>query len=117
MIPATIKPNITLDDMDKIDIRVRTNLEVNNVHRSRKLVRLMVDFGDHQRTILPGIRNERTDPTEIAGRQALFVVNLESRDMAGETSHGMLLDIGCSDGTTRVLAVPEGEVPDGAMAG
>ena len=54
---------------------------------------------------------------EIEGRQALFVVNLAPREMAGEMSEGMLFDIGYADGITPVLAVPERPVPEGARAG
>ena len=60
---------------------------------------------------------ERADPREIEGRQALFVVNLEPRRMAGEISEGMLFDIGYADGITPVLALPEKSVPDGTRAG
>jgi tRNA-binding EMAP/Myf-like protein len=49
--------------------------------------------------------------------QALFVLNLEPRRMAGEVSEGMLFDIGYLDGITPVLAVPEKVVPNGARAG
>jgi tRNA-binding protein len=54
---------------------------------------------------------------EIAGKQALFVVNLQPRKMRGVVSEGMLFDIGYADGVTPVLAVPESPVPDGARAG
>jgi hypothetical protein len=57
---------------------------VDDVPASKKLLRLTVDFGDHRRTILAGMKAERADPGEIVGRQALFVVNLEPRRMAGE---------------------------------
>lgn len=63
------------------------------------------------------MKQERHDPGEITGRQALFVVDLRPRKMAGEESHGMLFDIGCDDGITPVLAVPEYLVPDGTPAG
>ncbi len=63
------------------------------------------------------MKRERANPQEIVGRQALFVVNLAPRRMAGEVSEGMLFDIGYADGITPVLAVPEREVPDGARAG
>ena len=53
----------------------------------------------------------------IAGLQALFVVNLPPRKMAGELSEGMLFDIGYADGVTPVLAVPEQPVPNGSRAG
>ena len=55
---------------------------------------MVVDFGDHKRNILAGLKQERDEPTEIEGQQALFVVNLEPRKMMGELSEGMLFDIG-----------------------
>lgn len=60
---------------------------------------------------------ERADLESIVGRQALFVVNLGSRVMAGEVSEGMLLDIGYADGLMPALAIPEHPLPDGARAG
>jgi tRNA-binding protein len=81
------------------------------------LVKLRVNFGDHHRQILAGIKTERADPAEIVGRQALFVVNIEHRQMMGEVSEGMLFDIGYADDIIPVLAVPERPVPDGARAG
>ena len=104
MTPAPIKPLITVDDLDKIDIRVGTILAVENVANSDKLIRLLVEFGDHRRTIVAGMRKERQDPkAESEGKQALFVVNLEPRRMAGEMSEGMLFDIGYADGLCRCL--------------
>jgi methionine--tRNA ligase beta chain len=114
---APVKPNIPFDILDQIDIRVGTIALVEEVANSNKLVRLTVDFGDHRRIILAGMKQERADPKEIEGRQALFVVNLEPRKMAGELSEGMLFDIGYADGITPVLAVPESAVPNGARAG
>jgi tRNA-binding protein len=116
--PAPIKPVIALDDLQKIDIRVGTILGVEDVPKSNKLVRLKVDFGDNTRSILVGMKQERADPkAEIEGRQALFVVNLEPRKIAGEVSEGMLFDIGYLDGVGPVLAVPERPVPNGSRAG
>lgn len=117
MIPAPIKPAITMTELDQIDIRAGTILAVTEVTASDKLLKLTVDFGDHQRSILAGIKQEREDPTEIVGRQALFVVNLPARKMAGELSEGMLFDVGYADGVTPVLAVTEAAVPNGARAG
>jgi tRNA-binding protein len=114
---APIKPLISIDDLDKIDIRVGTIESVDDVPASAKLLRLTVDFGDHQRRILAGMKKERPNPAELVGRQALFVVNLEPRKMAGEISEGMLFDIGYADKITPALAVPESPVPPGARAG
>lgn len=80
-------------------------------------MKLTVDFGDHSRTIVVGIKQERENPSDIEGCQALFVVNLEPRKLAGVVSEGMVFDIGYHDGITPVLAVPEKPVPDGARAG
>jgi tRNA-binding protein len=117
MTPGAIKPIITLDVLDQVDIRVGTILSVSEIENSDKLMRLRVSFGDHERTIVAGIKQERADPREIEGRQALFVVNLEPRKMRGVMSEGMLFDIGYGDGVTPVLAVPERPVPDGTRAG
>jgi tRNA-binding protein len=118
MTPAPIKPSISVDDLDKIDIRVGTILAVENVANSDKLVKLLVEFGDHRRTIVAGMRKERQDPkAEIEGKQALFVVNLVPRKMAGEMSEGMLFDIGYADKIVPVLAVPEKSIPNGTRAG
>jgi methionine--tRNA ligase beta chain len=114
---APIKPTIPWNILDKIDVRVGTIKHVEDVAGSDKLVKLRVDFGDHQRTILAGMKQERQDPREIEGKQALFVVNLEPKRMRGEVSEGMLFDIGYADGIVPVLATPERPVPNGARAG
>jgi tRNA-binding protein len=116
--PAAIKPPISMEDLDKLDIRIGTIELVEDVPASEKLVRMRVDFGDHKRTILVGMKKERKNPkSEVEGRQALFVVNLPPRKMAGEESQGMLFDIGYADGVLPALAVPERPLPNGSRAG
>ena len=95
MNPAPVKPSVALALLQQLDIRVGTILAVEDVPKSKKLVRLRVDFGDHQ----------------------LFVVNLEPKPVMGEVSEGMLLDLGFDDGIVPVLAVPETPVPNGTRAG
>jgi tRNA-binding protein len=115
--PAPLKPFISFSELERIDIRVGTILAVEDVEGSDKLVRLKVDFEDHTRSILAGMKQERPRPQEIEGRQALFVVNLEPKKMMGEVSEGMLFDIGYADGLQPALCVPEHEVPNGTRAG
>jgi len=115
--PAPLKPSVALNLLEKLDIRVGTIKAVADVAGSKKLVKLSVDFGDHRRQVLAGMKQERQDPREIEGRQALFLVNLEPKRMAGEVPEGMLFDIGYADGITPVLAVPEEPVPDGVRVG
>ncbi len=115
--PAPVKPIISLDLLDQVDIRVGTIEHVDDIPGSDKLVKLTVNFGDHTRSIVVGMKRERANPGEIEGKQALFVVNLEPRKMMGVLSEGMLFDIGHADGITPVLAVPEKPVPAGTRAG
>ena len=117
MNPAPIKATITFKDFEKLDIRVGTIESVEEVEKSDKLMKLTVDFGDHTRSILAGIKRERENPKEIEGMQALFVVNLPERKMAGELSQGMLFDIGYADKIKPSLATPEVSVPNGTRAG
>lgn len=114
---APVKPNISIDILDKVDIRVGTIKLVEDVEKSDKLVKLSVDFGEFTRTILVGMKGERENPKEIEGKQALFVVNLAPKKMAGEVSEGMLYDIGFADGILPVLAQPERPVPNGTRVG
>lgn len=114
---APVKPAIKLSDLEKIDIRVGTIVLAEDVAGSDKLVRLLVDFGDHKRTIMAGMKQERTEPKSIEGMQALFVVNLEPKKMMGGMSEGMVFDIGYADGVQPALAIPEHEVPNGSRAG
>ena len=116
MKPAPIKPTVSFSAFECIDLRVGTITAVQDVPQSKKLQRLIVSFGDHTRVILAGIKKERSNPQELEGRQALFIVNLEPRPMAGEVSDGMLVDAGYSDGITPVLLIPESPVPDGTRA-
>lgn len=115
--PAPVKPSISFAEVERIDVRVGTILAVEDVAGSDKLLKLSVDFGDHRRSILAGMKQERENPREIEGRQALFVVNLEPKKMMGEISEGMLFDIGYADGVLPALSVPERKVPDGSRAG
>ena len=67
MNPSTVKETISFDTFEKLDIRVGTIVSVEAVAKSRKLMKLTVNFGDHSRSILAGIKQERNDPQEIEG--------------------------------------------------
>jgi len=117
MKPTSVKEEIDFKLLEKIDIRVGTIESVEDIPKSDKLVRLIVNFGDHKRRILAGMKQERKDPKEVEGKQTLFVINLKPRKIMGEVSEGMLFDIGYPDGISPVLAVPETAIPDGSRMG
>ena len=112
-----VKPTITFEDLEKLDIRVGKIEKVEDVKGSDKLIKLTVDFGSFKRTILVGMKKERENPKEIEGLQALFVINLAPKKMAGEVSEGMLFDIGYANEIAPVLAIPEKETQNGVNAG
>ena len=114
---TSVKEEIDFELLEKIDIRVGTIESVEDIPKSDKLVRLIVNFGDHKRRILAGMKQERKDPKEVEGKQTLFVINLKPRKIMGEVSEGMLFDIGYPDGIIPVLAVPDIVVPDGSRMG
>ena len=114
--PAPVRPPVDLQGA-ALDIRVGTIASAEPVKGSRKLAKLRVSFGDHDRTILAGILQERPALESLIGHQALFVVNLPPKQMAGVTSEGMLFDLGYADGVQPALAVPEFPVADGTRAG
>jgi tRNA-binding protein len=96
--PAPVKPIISLADVERIDVRVGTIVAIDDIPQSAKLLKLTVDFGDHHRTILAGMKRERSNPQEIVGRQALFVVNLEPKRIVDEISEGIqFVSIGPGD--------------------
>ncbi|OHB24895.1 MAG: hypothetical protein A2542_00665 [Parcubacteria group bacterium RIFOXYD2_FULL_52_8] len=86
-----IKPTITYADFEKLDMRVGSIVSVEPVQDSKKLLRLMVNFNDFERQVLAGIAKDYPDHTQLVGRQAIFIVNLEPRIIAGTESQAMIL--------------------------
>lgn len=82
---------VSYDDFLKIDVRVGTILNVEEIEKSDKLLLLSVDTGDSEpRQIVSGIKNYFEDPQSLVGRQAMFVTNLEPRKIFGYMSEGMI---------------------------
>src|SRR3954463_12355496 len=105
--PSPLKPPVPFEMLQQIDVRVGTIRSVGHVAGTDRLATLVVDFADRQRTIVAGIRAERSSPDALIGQQALFVVNLPPRTIRGQVSEGMLFDIGYEDGIRPGLAQPE----------
>lgn len=91
------KANIAFEDFTKLDIRVGTILEAEKVAKTKKLLKIKIDTGIDQRTVVSGIA-EFFSPEDIIGKQVSILVNLEPRDIKGITSQGMILMAENADG-------------------
>lgn len=105
----------TIDDLEKIDIRVGTVLACEAVPETDKLVRFLIDLGEEEpRQIISGIRAYVSSPEELVGKQLAFVANLEPRTIKGYESNGMLFAVGKDD--SFAFLVPHRSVPPGTSA-
>ena len=109
------KEECTFDDFQKMDIRVSTILAAEKVAKTKKLLKLTVDTGIDQRTIVSGIAEHFT-PEELVGQQVLVLVNLQPRELKGILSQGMILMAEDATGALR-LVQPSEAVKAGSMVG
>lgn len=103
--PADIKAATTIDDFDKVDIRVATVLDCQPVKKSERLLQFRLDDGMGGRTILSGIAQSYPDPSVLIGKQVLFIANFPPRKMMGIESQGMILSAVDADGKLVVTTV------------
>lgn len=103
---APLKPEITFDDFTKTDMRVGTILEAEKVAKTKKLVKLKVDLGFEERTIVSGIA-EHYDPAELAGKKVCVLANLAPRKLKGIESQGMVLLSENPDGSLHFIEPAE----------
>ena len=104
--------HIAIDDFMKVELRVAKVLEAEAVPKSKKLIKLRVDVGTEQRTILAGIA-EAYKPEELVGRTIVVVANLKPRPMMGMESQGMVLAASTETGPPSLVAV-DPSLPAGA---
>ncbi|MBK7762279.1 MAG: methionine--tRNA ligase [Bacteroidetes bacterium] len=108
-----IKPEITFEDFDKIDLRVGKIVHAEKVEKADKLLKLTIDLGNEQRTVVSGIAMHYT-PDEIIGLQVSVVANLAPRKMRGIESKGMILM--AEDEKGKLIFInPHGEAMNGSM--
>jgi methionyl-tRNA synthetase len=103
---------ITIDDFMKVELRVAKVLEAEAIPKSRKLLKLKVDTGRDQRTVVAGIA-EAYRPEQLVGRTIVIVANLQPATLMGVESNGMVL-AGSPDGGQPALVGFDQEVPPGA---
>ena len=110
---APVKPEISIDDFAKIDLRVGTVLECSKVEKSNKLLRFKIDDGMGGRTILSGIA-AHYKPEDLVGKQVCFVANLPVRKLRGVESNGMIISAQDADGSYIVIS-PSRKVANGSQ--
>jgi len=107
------KPEITIDDFAKLDLRVARVLEAGPHPNADKLILLKIDLGDEQRQLCAGLRGYY-EPSDLVGKHIVIIANLAPRTMRGEVSQGMLLAASTPDRSAVVVLSPEREVPAGS---
>ncbi len=110
---APQKETVEFDDFTKLDIRAATIIEAEKVPKTKKLVKLKVDTGIDQRTVVAGIA-EYYDTETLKGRRVSVLVNLAPRKLKGITSQGMILMAENEDGTLCFIA-PGEDAENGAV--
>ena len=109
---APAKENIEFDDFAKMDVRAGTVIECEKVAKTKKLLKLKIDTGIDQRTVVSGIA-EYYQPEELIGKQVSILVNLAPKKLRGIESQGMILCAENADGTLSIVS-PDKEVKNGS---
>ncbi|MEA2701800.1 MAG: methionyl-tRNA synthetase [Candidatus Parcubacteria bacterium] len=106
---------ISIDDFNKVEVKIGTVLSSERVPETDKLLRLMIDLGEEApRQIVSGIAAYVPEPESLVGRQLAFVTNLAPRTLRGLESNGMLFAVG--EGDTFAFVTPDRPVPPGTSA-
>lgn len=108
-----LKAEITYEDFSTMDIRVGTILTAEKVAKTKKLMKLTIDTGIDQRTVVSGIA-EYFEPEQVVGRQVCLLANLKPRELKGIESHGMILMAENTDGKLEFVS-PAGLVNNGSI--
>lgn len=109
-------PRISIEDCNKVEVKIGTVQSAERVPDTDKLLKLMVDFGEAAgpRQIISGIAAYVHDPESLVHRQLAFVTNLEPRTIRGLESNGMLFAVGRDE--TFAFLSPDRDVPPGTSA-
>ena len=106
---------ITFDEFEKIDLRVGKIVEATPVENSKKLIKLLVDFGSEKRQAVAGLL-KFYKPEELVGKKCVFLLNLQRRMLAGIESQCMVLAAEDTEGNVSVLT-PEKDIAEGSKIG
>jgi methionyl-tRNA synthetase len=110
----SIKEEITIDDFDKVDLRVVRVIQCEAVKKSNKLLKLKVDLGGEERQVVSGI-SKYYKPEELVGKYVVLVANLKPVKLRGELSQGMILAAATDDDSKLFTVSIPGELPTGSQ--
>jgi methionyl-tRNA synthetase len=108
-VAATGTERISIDDFMNIELRVARVVAAERVPKSKKLVKLLVDVGTEQRTLVAGIA-DAYEPEALVGRTVVIVANLKPATLMGIESNGMVLAASPEGGKPQLIAI-DGEPP------
>lgn len=108
---APLKPEISIDDFAKVDLRVATVIKAQAIPKAKKLLQLELDMGE-TRTVVAGIATAYK-PDDLVGKQVILVANLKPAKLMGVLSQGMI--IAAIDDDTGTLAITDRSVPTGTQ--
>ncbi len=103
---------INLQDFKRLDLRVGQICEAEPIAGARRLLKVQVDLGQEQRTLVAGLAAYYT-PEQLIGLKVIVVANLEPATIRGVLSQGMMLGAGCSGGQDVALLTVHKDVPNG----
>jgi methionyl-tRNA synthetase len=106
---------ITFAEFQKIDLRIGKIVEATQVPESKKLIKILVDFGSEKRQAVAGLL-KYYKPEELVGKKCVFLLNLQRRMLAGIESQCMILAAEDEAGTVTVLQ-PEKDIVEGSRIG
>ena len=108
-----IKEEITIEDFEKLDLRVVKVLACEPIKGAKKLLKLKVDLGGEERQVVSGIA-KYYKPEDLVGKYVVLVANLKPVKLRGELSQGMILAASTDDDSLLTLVNP-GELPTGSV--
>ncbi|HBJ2614475.1 TPA: methionine--tRNA ligase [Clostridium botulinum] len=109
---APIKEEITIDDFEKIDLRVAKVLDCEPIKGAKKLLKLKVSLGGEERQVVSGIA-KYYKPEDLIGKKVVLVANLKPVKLRGELSQGMILAASTEDDSELFVASVDGDIEEG----
>jgi methionyl-tRNA synthetase len=106
---------ITFAEFQKLDLRIGKIIEATQVPESKKLIKILVDFGAEKRQAVAGLL-KYYKPEELVGKKCVFLLNLQRRTLAGIESQCMVLAAEDEAGSVTVLQ-PEKDIAEGSKIG